>query len=307
MADDRLIWWNGHIVPWHDARVHVTSETALRGLNVFEGLRAYWRQPENIYHIVGLNQHLERLAGSAKLLAISNCDLVPRIRQGIEELLRCIGPEGDLYLRPTIYVEVGAYELDPGKMAVGAFISWRPALSLSNRVLHCAVSSWLRVPPRCLPSRAKIGATYTAFRLARLEALGRGMDEAILLNMDGHVAETAGGSVFAVRDGIVCTPPLEDGILPSITRRIVMETLCPALNVPTLEVSLAVSDLHAADELFIAGTLDEISSVLSVDAATIQPCSSGLTPQIQRLYYLLCRGMALTSSGWVTAIKVGAR
>jgi branched-chain amino acid aminotransferase len=300
-----VIWWNGKLVPWDNACVHVTSETALRGLNVFEGLRAYWRASENAFAIVGTDAHMKRLIQSAQSLAIPVHDASPRLRQGMSDILQTITTKSDLYLRPTIYIESGVYEVDEAKIICGEFISWRYAPSSPFRTIRCGISKWRRLPPDCLPSSAKVGAAYTSFRLARLDAKAQGYDEAILLNEMGRITETGGGSVFIVKNAIVITPPLEEGILPSITRRIVLDTLCPSLTIETEQRPLNVSDILEADEVFIAGTLDEISQVVAVNNVIMPQLDSGSIVQaLQIMYYSLCNGSKLRDSGWIDIISV---
>jgi branched-chain amino acid aminotransferase len=293
-------------MPWSSARVHVTSETALRGLNVFEGLRAYWRPREQAYAVVGLDAHLDRLIGSAELMHIPAIEVRERMFAGIHALLRCIPNPSDLYLRPTLYIDSGGYESHAERISIGDFISWRREPARMSRSLRCAISSWTRLPPSCLPPRAKVGAAYTAFRLARLEAISRDCDEAILLSSEGYLTETAGGSIFVAKGDMLATPSLDAGILGSITRRIVIELLCPSLGQEVTERILTTAELLAADGAFIAGTLDEISSVTSVEA---QVFSTGGKPhrvcsELARLYSSFCEGSRFRGSNWVSLVPI---
>ena len=306
MRKPDVIWWNGKIVPWDEATVHVTSETSLRGLNVFEGLRAYWRAGSHSYGIVGLTAHLDRLENSTRLLHIPIQDLKASIHDGVRDLLNALRVPSDLYLRPTIYVDSGGYEIDPSAIVTGSFISWRPTPQSTQRELKCGVSSWTHISPSALPSAAKIGANYTAFRLARLEVVAKGMDEAILLNQQGQVAETPGGSVFIMRNGRFITPPLDAGILPSITRRIVMESLCPALEIACEERTIEVQDLVAADGAMITGTLDEISRVVSIDGHTFdRGCEHGdAITRVADAFRALCMADDEQAAHWIHAFQM---
>ena len=292
MVDDRLLWWNGALVPWDAARVHVTSETALRGLNIFEGLRAYWRSREKCYAIVALDEHLDRLENSARLLHVPVGDLRRSLERGVRELLLAIPSPSDLYLRPTIYVDAGGYEIDPKLISVGAFISWRRAEARPDRSLRCSISSWRHIPPESLPSLAKIGASYTAFRLARLEAVSKGFDEAILLNSKGNITETPGGSIFALNGRTFTTPCLDAGILPSITRRIVLEFILPELGYAAEQRALAPEELRNSDAAMIVGTLDEISTMISIDGRAFRGQDSAIATidEVAQLYHSLCSG-----------------
>lgn len=306
MRTDDVIWWNGTLVPWGSARVHVTSETALRGLNVFEGLRAYWRPKEQAYALIGLDAHLDRLVESARLMHIPAPDIRQRVFSGVQALLPRIPDPSDLYLRPTLYVDRGGYEHDTERIVVGEFISWRREPARMSRSLKCGISSWTRVPASCLPSRAKVGATYTAFRLARLEAMSRGLDEAILLNEHGHVTETAGGSVFIARADALATPSLDSGILPSITRRIVIEFLCPHLGYEVHETTLTTADLYSADGALVAGTLDEISDIASVEGHVFSKDGrpSRVCSEIASLFRSFCEGNRFRGTKWVSIVPL---
>lgn len=299
-----IIWWNGTLVPWDTAKVHVTSETALRGLNVFEGLRAYWRPNERAYAVVGLDAHLDRLVESARILQIPFSSIRQRIRSGLQALLCNIANPSDLYLRPTLYIDQGGYQPDPDKVIVGEFISWRREPARTSRSLNCGISSWMRMPASCLPPQAKVGATYTAFRMARLEASLSGHDEAILLNEQGHVTETAGGAIFVACPDALATPPLSAGILASITRKIVMEVLCPHLGHEIQERTLDASDLRFANSAFIAGTLDEISNVVSVDGRVLDKMrgSRDIPAEMANLYRAFCDGEKFEGTDWIEMI-----
>jgi branched-chain amino acid aminotransferase len=254
------IWWNGVVGPFADAMVHVTSETAQRGVNAFEGLRAYWLVERGCFAIVSITEHLARLRESLRLLSLPAGHLVTPMAEALRDLLATVDDRENLYLRPTIYLEEGSYTSDPDLCRFGSFVSCRAAPSFSKAV-SCHVSSYRRVPPETFPPRAKSGASYSMFRLARLEATAAGHDESILLNDHGNVTETGGASVFLVIDGAVVTPALKDGILDSITRRHVLRILRERLALEAIERSVSAQELLDADEVFLTGTLDEVRIV----------------------------------------------
>lgn len=289
-AEPRLIWCNGDIMPWQDAQVHVASETALRGLNVFEGIRAYWRPDTERFAVIRLHEHLERLAASARLLQIPHDGLIEQLSKGIGEILDATVLREDLYLRPTIYVDSGRYISRQDMVTVGAFIACYPTGPRSDQPLSCAISTWRRIPESALPPLAKTGAAYTAFRLARLEALQAGADEAILLNEAGHVTETAGAAIFLVRGGRLSTPPLSDGILDSVTRRIAMHLARTELGLAAQECSITRSELYSADEVFVTGTLDEIRLVSQVDRHAPRHRQAPVAATIRSAYLELSNG-----------------
>lgn len=285
-----LIWWNGEVVPWADARIHVTSETALRGLNVFEGIRAYWRPTEKQFAVVWLRGHLRRLEMSAGLLEIPFHRRIDGLAQGIAELLRALDPREDVYIRPTVYVESGRYTSNNEEIIVGTFVACHATGPRNNEPINCAVSRVRRIPDTALSALAKTGAAYTVFRMARLEALRRGHTEAILLNSDGHVAETPGAAVFVLRQGRLSTPPLSDGVLDSLTRRTVIRLAERELGLHVAECSVGCSELYTADEVFLAGTLDEVRVVGSVDGHLPRDPHHTVGNALRTAYLGMCDG-----------------
>jgi branched-chain amino acid aminotransferase len=289
-SSPEIIWWNGRIVQWAEATVHVTSETAMRGTNVFEGLRAYWQSEKNNFAIVALEEHLERLGRSARVLRFPVDHLLPKLAHGVEDLVRALGYRANLYLRPTIYLEHGQYTAHPKDLKLGAFISGRSTETRSDQPIACVISTWQRIADTSLPPLAKIGAAYTAFRLARMEAAEAGADEAILLNSRGTVAESGGAAVFMVRKSQVFTPPHSDGVLEGVTRRIVIDLLSRQLGITVIERSILRSELYVADEVFICGTLDEIRAVRSVDHRPLPNAPGDVTRAVRKLFLDLCEG-----------------
>ncbi|MFE4516383.1 aminotransferase class IV, partial [Kitasatospora sp. NPDC056783] len=283
-----LIWHNGKVRPWEEATVHVTSETAMRAVNVFEGLRAY-RQPDGRLAVVRLDAHLERLETSAALMHIPYPGLAAELRDGIAQLLTALDPQCDVYVRPSVYVDTGRYTADRMEMTTGTIVTCYPAPVRPVEPMRCIVSSRRRIADNALPTAAKTGAAYSGFRLARLEALTQGADEAILLNRHGNVAETGGAAVFAVRHGRITTPPLTDGILPSITRATVL-ALAQRLGIPAEKQSLTPGDLHGADEVFVTGTLDEVRLVGQVDGHRPRHGDHPIGSALREEYLAMCAG-----------------
>lgn len=290
-----VMWWNGKVVPWDDATVHVTSEVAMRGANVFEGLRAYWQNEHERHVVVYLDRHIARLSQSARLLRVPADDAdmhISQMRDGLPDLIRALGHQGDLYLRPTLYIDEGRYGWKPGQVRLGSYIAGYPTGSRLPETVTCVVSTWRRTPDLAISPLIKVGAAYQAFRLPRIEAALAGADEAILLNTRDMVAETGGAAVFLVKDATAITPPLADGVLDSITRRAVMQLLRSRVGIPVVERSIPRTELYTADEAFLCGTLDEVRIIAQVDGI---PVGSGAWPvarAVRDLYLAICSGTA---------------
>jgi branched-chain amino acid aminotransferase len=297
-SDPDIIWWNGRLVPWDQARVHVTSEVATRGTNVFEGVRAYWQADAGHSALVHLRRHFARLAQSARLVRFPLDQVeahIAQMRDGIDELVRAMGSERDLYLRPTLYIERGRYGWQSENTEVGSYIAGYPTDERSDRPLSCIVSSWRRTKDLAISPLAKAGAAYQAFRLPRIEAAMAGADEAILLNDADTVAETGGAAVFVVRDGVVATPSLADGVLDGITRKVVIELLRDRLDIPVVERAIPRTELYIADEAFLCGTLDEVRAIGSIDEVGLGSAPGPVTAAVRSRYLDACCGRVATS------------
>ncbi len=287
---DEPIWHNGKVVPSAEATVRVTAETALRGINAFEGIRAYWRSDQRCWAVVSLGEHLARLDASLRLLALPAHPMVAPFAEAIVEFVKDHAQRRDLYLRPTIYLDQGSYTSDPERCAFGSFVSMREAPSDTGPVSACVVS-FPRVSSAAFPARAKSGAAYSMFRLARLEASAAGYDEAILLDGAGNVTETGGASVFAVSAGHVSTPSLAGDILDSITRGHALEILRSRLGIAVTEREISAGELLAADEVFLTGTLDEVRTVSRLRDSR-RTLAASVCSAVRDTYLAMCRGQA---------------
>ncbi|MEV8038997.1 aminotransferase class IV [Streptomyces sp. NPDC086182] len=286
------IWWNGGVSNWQDAVVHVTAETAMRGVNVFEGVMAYKFEGRREHAVVALDEHLERLSGSAALLHLPMPYTKESLRQGVLDLIRAEPSDLDLYIRPTVFLDSGAYTEDPSRMRMGAYITSYTRERAPLRSVRLVSTPWTRLDSSAFPTQAKSGAVYSAFRLARMAALRAGGDEPLLLNARGTVAETAGAAVMAVFSDRVVSPPPEDGALDSITRRIVGDILKRDFGIRLVQHSLRPEELHEAEEVLLCGTLDEIVEVASLDGAELGNTGESLTRRLFERYRAVCTDSA---------------
>src|SRR5215831_14688732 len=220
LTTPEALWFNGAVVPWATATVHIWSETAARGANVFEGIRAYWDEETRAYHALSLPEHMRRLTQSARLLRFPAGPAVTQLCDGMGQLLAALDFGEHAYLRPTLFLDdargqgAGATDVSAGAYIV-CFRAPRPA---GTGTIRCGVSTWRRPGDLTLSPRIKSGAGFLSLRLARIEAAERGFDDMIMLNDRGTVAEATGANVFVVRDGVTITPPATVGILEGITR-----------------------------------------------------------------------------------------
>lgn len=304
LSTPEFIWTNGGVRPWNDARVHVWTEVVLRAASVFEGLRGYWVPEENRHYFVHLDDHARRLRESAKVTRIPTELTADDLHKALSELVLALGYKEDIYCRPTLYLEKGRYTTATSATDTGFFmpVFQSPREQSINDGLTCQISSWRRSGDDTAPPRVKAAANYYNLRLARLEAEANGFDEAILLNGAGKVAETGGASVFLVRQGQVITPKLSDSILESITRQGTIDLLQEEIGVEVDVREVDRTELYLADEVFLTGTLCEITPVTSVDRFEIGAGTPGpLTRRVQETYYATCRSGAGDQRGWLTA------
>lgn len=300
MEPTKYIWFDGEMVPWADANIHVLSHALHYGTGVFEGIRAY-ETPEGTA-VFRLTDHMKRLHHSAKAYSMKLEWSVEQLIEAAKETLRVNGLEAG-YVRPITFLELGALGLNPSGATVRtAIITWRWGAYLGEEGvkngIRVAVSSWRRFPNTAFPN-AKATGTYINSILAKMEAVNSGFDEAIMLNQDGVISEGSGENLFVVRNGIVFTPPIAVGCLDGLTRDAVMKLLQEEGHT-IVEKTLDRSDLYYADEAFMTGTAAEVTPVREIDNRVIGDGKPGpVTRQAQGLYADLVSGKLDVHADWL--------
>jgi branched-chain amino acid aminotransferase len=266
------VWVDGRIVPGPEATTQLMTPSLHYGWGAYEGIRFYAsRDPARPGPLCfRLDEHLARLENSARALGMR----LPHERAGLvracaELVLRSGLREG--YLRPLVLLAPGAMsvaaQLDRVQVVIGCW-AWSGYLPDADAGIRVRTSGWVRSGPAQLPPTVKSTGGYLNPSLARLEAVRSGDHEAILLNQAGRVAEACAANVFAVLDGVLVTPPVEEGILPGITRDAVL-TMADDLGIPTLRRPLAPAELRIAAEVILAGTAMEVVAVTTLDGMPI--------------------------------------
>ena len=284
------IWMDGELVDWQDARIHILTPTLHYGWGVFEGIRAYEtpRGPAIFQH----RAHMDRLVDSARILQMEVPFSVDELMQATRELIR-VNQVPSCYVRPLVYLGYGEMGLNPMPSRVAVAIAvwpWGTYLGdegLANGV-KAKVSSWQRIGANMIPTGAKAAGVYINSSLAKVEAIKAGYEEAIMLNEHGHVAEGTGENVFIVKDGVLLTPPLSEGVLRGITRDTVIG-FARDLDIPFVETTLLRQDLYLADEAFFTGTAAEVVPMKAVDDRHIGP-PGPVTKQLQDLFFSVVKG-----------------
>ncbi len=293
------IWMNGAFVEWDAAQVHVLTHALHYGSGVFEGIRCY-ETPDGPA-VFRLTEHMERLARSAKMLRMEMPATVEELVDATLELIR-VNKLPACYIRPVIMRGYGVMGLDPIPCPVETFIAvwpWDTYLGEEalSRGVDAGISSWRQRSNNAVPPQIKATGNYINSSFARMEANDHGYDEAILLNEAGFVCEGTGENIFIVRDELIVTPPVSDGILEGITRDTVI-ALAQDLEMDVIEASLTRADLYCADEVFFCGTAAEIVPVRSVDHRAIGDAGP-MTRALQEAYFAVVRGRNADYDYWL--------
>lgn len=288
--ESQYIWMDGELVPFADAKIHVLSHTLHYGLGVFEGIRAY-KQNGGGGAIFRLDEHLRRLADSAKMCHMTIPYSVAELRQACIDTLRANAFEA-AYIRPIVFFGMGAMGLGARTNPVHVTVAvWEWGAYLGKEGLDAGIrvgtSSFTRHHVNANLQRAKINGQYVNSVLARYEANQNGFDEAIMLDPSGYVAEGTGENLFVIRDGVVKTPPVVN-ILAGITRRTAIEIL-ERNQVPVQETVFGRDALYVADEIFLTGTAAEITPIREVDHRAVGK-PGPLTRLVQETYLDGVRG-----------------
>ena len=306
LADrDGVIWLDGAMVPWREAKVHVLTHTLHYGLGVFEGVRAY-RTEQHGTCIFRLREHTERLFRSAHILAMdmpfdraqlnrAQCDVVREngLQEGYLRPMCFYGSEG-MGLRADnlqTHVMVAAWEW-PSYMAPEA----------SERGIAVRTSSYTRHHVNISMCKAKANGHYINSMLALREALESGCEEALLLDNEGYVAEGSGENIFIVCDDRIYTPELTS-CLDGITRRTIY-TLAAELGYTVEEKRITRDQVYVADEAFFTGTAAEVLPIRELDGRSIGGGTRGpLTEKLQSMYFDSVHGRDKHHSEWLAPVS----
>ncbi|MBO9311678.1 MAG: branched-chain amino acid transaminase [Chloroflexus sp.] len=295
------IWFNGELVEWDKATVHVMAHVIHYGTSFFEGIRCY-ETPQGPA-IFRLTPHMQRLIDSAKIYRTVIPYTLDQLVAAVKETVRANRLRSG-YIRPVVfrgYGEIGVNPLNnPVEVAI-ATIEWGKYLGAEamEQGVDVCISSWNRFAPNTMPALAKAGGNYMNSQLIKMEAITNGYAEGIALDADGHISEGSGENLFLVRNGIVYTPPLTSSILSGITRDTVM-TLLRDMGVEVREQILPREMLYLADELFFTGTAAEVTPIRSVDRIPVGSGRRGpITAAVQEAFFGIVQGERPDRYGWL--------
>ncbi|MDM8545532.1 branched-chain amino acid transaminase [Candidatus Venteria ishoeyi] len=308
--DDRdgVIWFDGELIPWREAKIHVLTHTLHYGMGVFEGLRAY--KTEQGAAIFRLQEHTRRLFDSAKIMNMP----VAFDQKTINEACRSVVRENDLetaYVRPICFYgsEGMGLRADNLKthMVVAAW-TWGAYLGQEGmeKGIRIRTSSYTRHHVNITMCKAKACGNYINSMLALQEAISCGYDEALLLDAEGYVAEGSGENFFLVRDGIIYTPFLTSA-LDGITRNTIVQ-LAKEMGLTVQEKHITRDEVYIADEAFFTGSAAEVTPIRELDGRVIGNGARGpITERLQSRYFDLVHGRIQSNrpehQNWLTLVK----
>jgi branched-chain amino acid aminotransferase len=294
-------YFKGNYVPLEQANVNVMTNFMHYGTGVFEGIRGNWNAADKQIYLFRLKEHYDRLLYGCRIL---NIDLPHSMADLIDISIKVTAKSAfkeDVYLRPVAYKssETLGVRLHNLESDLFAFVfPWGPYLDTDRA--RCVVSSWRF--PKEIP-RAKLTGLYVTNSLAKSEAVASGFDEAIMLNVDGYVAEGSGENIFLVKGGKLVTPPATDGILIGITRDTVMTLAKKELGIDTVERHVDRIELYNSDEIFLTGTAAHITPVTEIDRRKVADGEIGpVTKKLQKLYADVILGKNPKYMEWCTPV-----
>ncbi len=301
MADrDGVIWFDGEMVPWREAQVHVLTHTLHYGMGVFEGLRAY--HAEQGTAIFRLKAHTDRLYRSARILGMA----IPFDKATLNAAHKAVIRDNNLdsaYVRPMCFYGSEGMGLRADNLKVHTIIAaWDWGSYLGDEGMEKGIriktSSFTRHHVNITMCKAKANGNYMNSMLALQEALRDGYDEALLLDVDGFVAEGSGENIFIVRDGVIYTPELTSA-LEGITRDTIF-TLAQENGLVIREKRITRDEVYIADEAFFTGSAAEVTPIRELDGRSIGNGSRGpITQLLQSQYFDLVHGRLDQYQDWL--------
>ncbi len=304
MADrDGVIWFDGKMVDWRDAKIHVLTHTLHYGMGVFEGLRAY--KAEQGTAIFRLQAHTDRLFESAKIM---NMD-IPFDKETLNKAQLASVRENNLesgYIRPMCFYGSEGMGLRADNLKVHVMVAaWEWGAYLGQEALENGIrirkSTFVKNDSHPSMYLAKANGNYINSMLALDEAMSKGYDEALLLDSKGNVAEGSGENIFMVKDGVLYTPTLAAS-LNGITRNTII-TLAKEQGYEVVETTMKIEELYAADEVFFTGSAAEVTPIREIDNISIGNGSRGpITEKLQTMYFDLVHGRLDIHADWLNYV-----
>jgi len=256
-----LIWYNGDLIDWKDAKLHLLSHGLHYASSVFEGERAYSGK------IFKLNEHTERLLDSASQLDLKVPYTLSEIKDACYLTLKKNNLT-DAYVRPIIWRGAETMGVSAPNSKIHCAIAvweWPSYFSPEDKLkgIKLTLSKWKRPSPETIPCKAKAAGLYMICTLSKQEAESRGYDDALMLDWKGQVAEATGANIFFIIGNEIHTP-VPDCFLDGITRRTVIE-IAEEQGLEVIERKINIDELSDFEQCFITGTAAEVTPVSEID------------------------------------------
>lgn len=304
LSKTEKIWFNGELVNWDDAKIHVLSHVVHYGSSIFEGMRCYLTK--NGPACFRLKDHINRLFDSARIYRMPIPYSKDELENAILETIR-VNKLRSCYIRPIVFRGYGELGVNPTSCPVDTVVAvWEWGAYLGQQALETGVSvcfsSWNRLAPNTMPAIAKAGANYMNSQLIKMEAVADGYMEGIGLDTMGYVSEGGGENIFMVKNGRIYTPSTGSSILPGITRHSII-VLARELGYTVNSRSIPREGLYIADEVFFTGSAAEITPIAKIDKIDIGEGSRGpITKSLQDAFFGITSGEAEDRYGWLTYV-----
>ncbi|MDO5693486.1 MAG: branched-chain amino acid transaminase [Pseudomonadota bacterium] len=305
MADrDGKIWFDGQLVDWRDAKIHVLTHTLHYGCGAFEGVRAY--NTVNGTAIFRLEEHTQRLFNSAKILRMPMPFSQEQVNEAQKEVVRANKLES-CYIRPLVWIGSEKLGVSPKSNTIHVMVAawaWGAYLGEEGlqRGIRVKTSSYTRHHVNITMTQAKAVSNYSNSILANMEALDDGYDEALLLDSAGFVSEGAGENVFLVKDGTIYTPDLSAGALNGITRNTVLH-IAKDLGLEVVQKRITRDECYIADEMFFTGTAAEVTPIRELDRVQIGAGQRGpVTEKVQNAFFDIVNGKNAKYAHWLARV-----
>ncbi|MDR1776805.1 MAG: branched-chain amino acid transaminase [Desulfovibrio sp.] len=302
METTQFIWFDGKMVPWDEARVHVLCHALHYGSAVFEGMRAY-SCSDGSSSVFRLHDHCTRLLNSGKILRLNIPWTAERIAEACLETLKA-NKLREGYVRPLSFVGCGEMGVYPGDNPVNTIIAvWPWGAYLGAEALEKGIrvktSSFARMHVNTLMTKAKASGNYINSILAKVEAKEDGYDEAVMLDTAGFVSEASGENIFIVREGVIKTTPWTS-ILGGITRDSVIK-VARDLGYMVEEQQFTRDEFYIADEAFFSGTAAELTPIRELDRRVIGAGKAGpVTKRLQQEFFRIAKGDNPRYASWLS-------
>jgi len=298
------IWFDGKLVDWEDAKVHVLAHGLHYGTGYFEGIRCY-ALADGRSAVFRLREHMQRFADSGKILGMPLPYSISALEQATLEVIR-VNKLKECYIRPLAFLGLGDMGVYAPNNPVNVCIAvWPWGAYLGDEGLRngirTKVSSFTRHHVNVMMTKSKATGNYINSVLAKAEVKKAGYDEAIMLDAEGYVSEASGENIFIVRDGKLKTTPLTS-ILPGITRASVL-TMLRDKGYAVVEERFTRDELYTADEACFTGTAAELTPIREVDDRSIGAGSRGpITADIQQAFFDVIKGRDARYQKWLSYV-----